>query len=79
MMPLGEKFKRYYAICEDSCIYFCKSINNNDFAVCYVVYNCTIDTMMYRIQEWDNKQHNVMKVRHEFDSEYLLIALEEFE
>jgi hypothetical protein len=31
------------------------------------------------LAEWDNKEHNCLKIYHEFDCEYLLIILEEFD
>ena len=78
-LPLTEKWARYYARIENSCIYFCKSIETNDFAACYVIYNCTIDTMRMRLPEWDNKEHLTLIIKHEFDTEWLLLIFEEFE
>lgn len=33
--------------------------------------------MTVKIPEWDNKEHSALVVMHEFDSEWLLIVLEE--
>ena len=32
-----------------------------------------------KLPEWDNKEHRVLIIKHEFDSEWLLVILEEFE
>ena len=45
----------------------------------YIIYNCNIDIMSIKVPEWDNKQHPALVIKHEFDSEWLLIVLEEFE
>jgi len=34
--------------------------------------------MTYRIQEWDNKEHQVIVIKHDFDSDCLLMALDEY-
>ena len=35
--------------------------------------------MKYKLSEWDNKEHKCLKIRHDYDSECLLIILEEYE
>lgn len=58
---------------------FCKDVNKNDFKASYVIYNCNITTMKFKIKEWDNKKHTILIIKHEFDSDYMLLAFEEFE
>lgn len=77
-LPNKNKWKKYYARCQNSSILFCKGVNKNEFSVCYVIYNCNITTMTYRIQEWDNKEHQVIVIKHDFDSDCLLMALDEY-
>lgn len=33
--------------------------------------------MKIKVPEWDNKIHQVMIIRHEFDAEWLLLAVED--
>jgi hypothetical protein len=35
--------------------------------------------MTLKVPEWDNKEHPALVVKHEYDSEWLLIVLEEFQ
>lgn len=44
-----------------------------------MIYNCIIETISIKIPEWDNKVHQAMIIRHEFDNEWLLLALEDYE
>ena len=49
----------------------------NEFIASYVIYNCLIETIKIRIPEWDNKSHPCMIIRHEYDSDWLLLAIED--
>lgn len=73
----GGVWKKYFARVQNSCIYLCPSVESNDFQACYVIYNCTIQTMKLPIPEWDGRQHNVLIIKHDFDTDYLLMALED--
>jgi hypothetical protein len=76
---LTEGWQRYYARVQNACIYFCTSVESNDFQACYVIYNCTVDLMRLTVGEWDNRLHQVLVIKHEYDTEWLLVALEEKE
>ncbi len=76
-LPLKKYWQRYYARVQNSCIYFCKSIETNDFQVCYMIYNCSIDMMKMHVPEWDNRMHDTIIIKHDFDTDWLLIVLEE--
>ena len=64
---------------QNSCVYFCKSVETNDFLACYVIYNCSIQTVKLPVAEWDGRMHQVLIIRHDFDTEWLLLVLEEQE
>jgi hypothetical protein len=78
-MPLSDGWQRFYARVQNSCIYFCKSVETNDFQTCYVIYNATIQIMRLRVGEWDGRVHRTLLIKHDFDMDWLLLALEEFE
>lgn len=35
--------------------------------------------MLLTVGEWDNRLHQVLVIKHEYDTEWLLVALEEKE
>eukprot|EP00347_Sterkiella_histriomuscorum_P002460 403368062 len=75
--PLSNQWQRLFARVQDSCIKFCKDVQVNEFLTSYVIYNCLIDTIKIKIPEWDNKAHLAMIIKHEFDAEWLLLAVED--
>jgi hypothetical protein len=77
--PLEKSWKRYYARVQNSCIYFCKSVESNDFQVCYMIYNSSIELMQMRVGEWDARFHETLVIKHDFDTDWLLLVLEELE
>lgn len=68
---------KYFARSDNGCIYFCIDASQNDFTVCYVIYNCLIERMSIKVPEWDRKDHQAMIIRHQFDADYLLVVFEE--
>lgn len=54
-------------------------METNDFIACYVIYNCSIQIMRLPVSEWDGRMHHVLIIRHDFDTDWLLLVLEENE
>jgi len=44
-----------------------------------MIYNSTIDMMRMKVPEWDGKHHDIIIIKHDFDTDWLLLALEELE
>ncbi len=44
-----------------------------------MIYNCTIDMMRMQLPDWDNRMHDTIIIKHDFDADWLLIVLEELE
>ena len=75
-LPGKQYWTRYYARVQNSSIYFCKSVESNDFQVCYVIYNASIEMMKLQITEWDGNMHECMIIKHDFDTNWLLLGLQ---
>ena len=78
-LPLVGKWQKYFARVQNSCIYFCSSVESNDFPACYVIYNCSLEMMRLPVPEWDTLLHRTIVVKHDYDTEWLLLVLEEHE
>jgi hypothetical protein len=44
-----------------------------------MIYNSSIELMKMRVSEWDGKQHDTLVIKHDFDTDWLLLVLEELE
>lgn len=73
-LPLDQEFKRYYARYTDSCLLFTHSIEVNDPVATYVLYHSSVEAATLPVE---GSAQLVFLIKHEFDSDTLIILLEE--
>jgi hypothetical protein len=44
-----------------------------------VIYNSSIEFMKLRVNEWDGRMHDTLIIKHDFDTDWLHLVLEDQE
>jgi hypothetical protein len=76
-LPESQSWHRLYVRYNNACLLFCRKVDKNEFVCCYVLYNSTISRMRLYFDK-DGKEEDIIKIKHEYDTDYLLLILDEY-
>lgn len=77
-LPESQSWYRLYVRYCNACLLFCRKVDKNEFVSCYVLYNSQISKMKIYFDK-EEKEQDIIRIKHDYDTDYLLLVLDEYQ